>query len=63
MVVHFMKEELKCVIIDSGGLFVMTAGVKLMLEWLVDNWDFLHGVRDHFEKLGMVPENEAKSTQ
>ena len=46
MVAHHMREELKCVITDSGGLFVMTVLVEMMLEWLVDSWDFLHGVRD-----------------
>ena len=41
------REESKCVIVDSGGLFVMTAGVEMMLEWLVDSWDSPHGVRDN----------------
>ena len=45
MVVHHMKEDLKCAIMVSGELFVMTAGVEVMLEWLVDSLDFLHGVR------------------
>ena len=40
-----MKEELKCATMDSGGLFVMTAGVDLMLELLADSLDSLHGVR------------------
>ena len=32
-----MKEELNCVTIISGVLFVTTAGEFLMLEWHADN--------------------------
>ena len=45
MVPLHMKEELKCATMDSGGLFVMTAGVETMLELLVDSLDSHHGVR------------------
>ena len=51
MVVHHMKEDLKCAIMVNGELFVMTAGVEMMLEWLVDSWDSLHGVRLHHAAL------------
>ena len=44
MVVHHMKEELKCATMVSGGPFVMTAGVEMMLELFVGSWDSLHGV-------------------
>ena len=43
------REESKYVIVASGGLFVMTVGIEMMLEWLVDSWDFPHGVRDNSE--------------
>ena len=43
------REESKCVIVASGGLFMMTVGIEMMLEWLVDSWDFPHGVRDNSE--------------
>ena len=41
-----MKEELKCAIMDSGVQCVMMLGVEMMLRWLVDSWDFLHGVSE-----------------
>ena len=40
-----MKEELKCVTMDSGGLSVMTGGVEMMLELLASSLDSLRGVR------------------
>ena len=45
MAALLMKEELKCVTMASGVLFVMMLGVEMMLELLVDSWDSLHGVR------------------
>ena len=41
-----MKEELKCVTMDSGVQCVMMLGVEMMLQWLADSLDFLHGVRE-----------------
>jgi hypothetical protein len=40
-----MKEELKCATMDGGGLFVMTAGVEVMLGLFANSLDSLHGVR------------------
>ena len=40
-----MKEELKCVMMDSGVQCVMTAGVEMMLVLLASSLDSLHGVR------------------
>ena len=38
MVIVQMKEELKCTIMEHGGLSVMTSGVLLMPELFVNNW-------------------------
>ena len=46
MVAHPMKEELKCATMVHGELFVMMLLVEMMLQWLVDSLDFLHGVRE-----------------
>ena len=40
-----MKEELKCVTMDSGVQCVMISSMEMMLELFAGNWDSLHGVR------------------
>ena len=46
MVPLHMKEELRCVTMDSGVQCVMMLGAETMLQWLADSLDFLHGVRE-----------------
>ena len=46
MVALRMKEELKCATMDSGVQCVMIFGVEMMLQWLADSLDSLHGVRE-----------------
>ena len=40
-----MKEELKCVTIDSGVQCVMIVSMVMTLELFAGSWDSLHGVR------------------
>ena len=38
MVTVQMKEELKFFIMEHGELYVMTLGIRLMLQLFVNNW-------------------------
>ena len=33
-----LREQWRCVIVESGALSVMTAGTVMMLQWSVNSW-------------------------
>ena len=39
VVVHHMKEEWRCVLMEHGEQCVMIRGVLQMLKWFADSWD------------------------
>lgn len=45
MVGFHCKEELKCVLTDTGELLLMMAGAPMMPKLYADNWDILDHVR------------------
>ena len=36
---HQMREELKCVLMESGGQCVTVVGIEEKLKLFADNWD------------------------
>ena len=43
---HQMKEELKCVSMESGEVCVTVIGIDERLKLCVVNWDIIHHVRE-----------------
>ena len=44
---HQMREELKCVLMESGGQCVTVVGIEEKLKLFADNWDTTLHVSEH----------------